>query len=362
MPELSKEAVERYLGTLLGKRVHVLGLTVLGAAGDRDLKAYGYGTPVRIDYQPEGEACSSAVFHTMSANPFGHEHMADRAQILLWQHRAFNRLPRHVQSLDVGAFQFDGSLISLGKSEEFCLLTEYTPGTPYAKDLEHVRDTRRLTAFDGARADALCDYLVEIHKAHGPDPELYTRRIRELVGSGECIMGLIDSYPPHRLFPSTLLEEIEHQCLRWRWKLKPRTHRLRQVHGDFHPWNILFQEGAEFGLLDRSRGEWGEPADDVTCLTLNYLFFSLQQSGRFEDPWKALFERFWARYLERSGDVEILRVAAPFLVFRGLVLASPVWYPALSDDVRGKLLAFVRAVLAKDEFDPAQAGAYCGCA
>ena len=363
-PKLSKEVMERYLGMLLGKQVQVLGLTLLGEAGAGDLKAYGYGTPVRIDYQPAGEACRSAVFHTMSPNPFGHENMPDRAQILLWQHLAFNRLPRHVRSLDVGAFQFDGNLISLGQVEEFCLLTEYASGTPYANDLERLRDRRLLADLDLARADALCDYLVEIHKTPGPDPGLYTRRIRELVGHGECIMGLTDSYPAttlaHPLFPAAVLEEIEHQCVRWRWKLKPLTHRLRQVHGDFHPWNILFQEGVEFGVLDRSRGEWGEPADDVTCLTLNYLFFSLQQSGRFEDPWKTLFERFWERYLAKSVDREILKVVAPFFAFRGLVLASPVWYPALSGDVRGKLLTFVQTVLAKDEFDPAQAGAYCG--
>ena len=35
------------------------------------------------------------------------------------------------------------------------------------------------------------------------------------------------------------------------------------MHGDFHPWNLLFREGVEFSVLDRSRGEWGEPADDV---------------------------------------------------------------------------------------------------
>ena len=344
---------------LLGKPVHIRGLTLLGEVSTGDVKAYGYGTPVRIDYQPAGEASRSAVVHTMSANPFGHQDMADRAQVLLSQHRAFNRLPRHVRALDVGAFQLDGSLISLGKAEEFCLLTEYALGTPYAKDLDELRDTRILTDLDRVRADALCDYLVEIHKTPGLDPSLYTRRIRELVGHGECIMGLTDSYPPHRLFPAALLEEIEHQCVRWRWKLKPQVHRLRQVHGDFHPWNILFQEDIEFDVLDRSRGEWGEPADDVTCLTLNYLFFSLQQSGRFEDPWKMLFERFWGRYLEKSGDREMLKVVAPFFAFRGLVLASPVWYPALSDEVRAKLLAFVRAVLAEDEFDPAQAGAYC---
>ncbi len=358
--DLSRESLERYLGKLLCKPVKVLDLVVLGEARGRDPKVYGYGTPVRIDYQTEGEPRASAVLHTMSPNEFGHETMPDRAQILLWQHRAFNRLPRHVRSLDAGAIQFDGSLVSAGKAEEFYLLTEYAQGTPYAADLQRLLETRALTDSDRARADALCDYLVEIHKQRGTDPGLYTRRIRELVGHGECIMGLIDSYPPHKLFPAALLEQIEHECVRWRWKLKPLTHRLRQVHGDFHPWNILFRENTEFGLLDRSRGEWGDPADDVTCLTVNYLFFSLQSSGRFEDPWKSLFERFWTRYLEQSPDREILRVAAPFFAFRGLVLASPVWYPALSGDVRSKLLAFIQNVLAKDEFDPGLVGAYCG--
>ena len=41
----------------------------------------------------------------------------------------------------------------------------------------------------------------------------------------------------------------------------------------------------------------------------------------------------------------MLRVVAPFYAFRGLVMASPVWYPALSDTVRQRILAFVLAVL-----------------
>jgi hypothetical protein len=284
--------------------------------------------------------------------------MSDRAQVLLWQHRSFNRLPHHVRALDVGAFQSDGALLSLGKVNEFCLLTEYAEGTAYVRDLERLRHTDALTDLDIARADALCDYLVEIHQTVGGEAGLYTRRIRELVGHGECIMGLADSYPPNPLIPATLLEEIEHRCVQWRWRLKPLTHRLRQVHGDFHPWNILFRSGADFGLLDRSRGEWGDPADDVACLTANYLFFSLQRSEGLDGALKTLFLRFWKRYLDQSGDREMLRVVAPFFAFRGLVMASPVWYPELPDSIRNKLLAFVLKVLEEDAFDPVEAGTY----
>jgi hypothetical protein len=56
----------------------------------------------------------------------------------------------------------------------------------------------------------------------------------------------------------------------------------------------------------------------------------------------------------------MLKVAAPFLAFRGLVMASPVWYPALSDAAREKLLAFIIAVLESESFVPGKANQYCG--
>jgi hypothetical protein len=357
---LDKSAVERYMTALLETPVTIASAQELGSVRqDGEIKSYGYGTPVRIDYQAGGSR-RSAVLHTIRLAPFGHEDMSDRARALLWSHRAFNRLPRHVPSLDVGAFCSDGALISLGHAEEFCLLTEYAPGVPYAKDLERIRDTGELTPLDRVRAQALCDYLVCIHATRGGDPGRYTRRIRELVGDGECIMGILDSYASHPLAPPELLEEIEHLCVRWRWKLKGRADRLRQVHGDFHPWNILFSEGSEFRLLDRSRGEWGDPADDVASIAANFLFFSLQRDGRLTGPFETLFLDFWRRYLDRGGDRELNAVVAPFFAFRALVMASPAWYPSLPDAVRRALLAFVRAVLERDTFNPQEVNAYCG--
>ena len=347
-------AVEAYLQRVHGRRVRAVRVTPLGGGRQGD-KGYGYGIPLRVDYELDGTA-RRAVIESVRPGPFGHEHLADRAQLMLWAHHAFGALPRHVASLDVGAVRNSGELVPLGNAEELFMLAEFVEGHEYADDLLRLRGGAALGARDEARADALCDYLVEIHRVKGPDPGLYVRRIRELVGHGECIFGVSDSYPEK----FDVLRKIELQCVEWRWKLRGRSHRLRQVHGDFHPWNIMFREGADFSVLDRSRGEWGDAADDVACLALNYLFFSLQHSGRLEGGFESLWQRFWARYLERSGDAELLEVVAPFLAFRGLVMANPLWYPALQEDVRRKILNFILNILDQPRFDPGRANEYCG--
>ena len=349
----SVRALADYLGVVHRGMVRQVQVTPLGGGRQGD-KGYGYGIPLRLDYELDGRP-RRAVLESVRPGAFGHEHMADRAQILLWAHGAFNRLPRHVASLDVGAVRRGGELLPLGDAEELFMLADFVEGREYADDLLRLRAGGALLPLDLERADALCDYLVEIHAVRGPDPGLYARRIRELLGHGECIFGVNDSYPAGY----DVLEKIEHLCVTWRWKLKRRTHRLRQVHGDFHPWNLLFREGADFTALDRSRGEWGEAADDVTCLTLNYLFFSLQRAGRLEGDFETLWLRFWDRYLERSGDREIAEVAAPFFAWRALVMANPVWYPALAEELRRKLLRFALNVLAAERFEPRRANEYC---
>ncbi len=320
-----------------------------------ELKGFGYGKPIEIEVK-RGKKKRSYVLSSMRVQSgFGHDHYTDRAQILLWQYSTFNRLPRHVKALDVGYFTKNGELFSTSKADEFFIVMEKIEGKEYYKDLDRLRDGGKLRKLDIDRARALSDYLVKIHSKKHKDEELYKRRIRELVGHGECIMGLIDSYPPDFKFASK--EDfcaIEKKCVEWRFKLKDHKERLCAVHGDYHPWNVLFRKGVDFTVLDRSRGEFGEAADDLATMSMNYLFYSLQKYGRLQGEFKKLFDTYLNNYLEKTGDSEILKFMPPFYVFRALVIASPIWYPTLSPEVRTKLFNFIRNVLEVEEFEPGE--------
>lgn len=334
--------ITRYLSDVFGERVSDVKVKELGA--EEEMKGFGYGKPYLIRFKSR-DTEKSIVLSSMKPDQFGHEYFSDRAGILLWQHSAFNKLPRHVKSLDVGYFS-DYGLKSVKDAKEFFIVTEEVEGTEYFADLNRIMENK-LSKLDEDRAKALASYLADIHGTKRDDPNLYTRRARELIGHGECIMGVIDSYPFNNE-----LKEIEKRCVDWRWKLKQYKHRLCMVHGDFHPWNVLFREKTDFTVLDRSRGEWGEAADDVTSMTINYIFFSLQKHGELAYDFKKLYEGFFETYLDETNDNEILRLIQPFYAFRTLVVASPIWYPNISNEVRAKLLEFARNILELEEFVP----------
>jgi len=353
MKQFNLKKFEKYLSSLYGGKVKILSFEGLGKKVKRkkQLKEFGYGKPYFLTFTIKGRKYST-VFQTMKPDSFGHENVWDRAQNIIFAYLTYNKLPKHAKSLDAGIITKDGNFRSLSNLQEFFILVERVKGREYFHDLEEIVKKGSLEELDLERCKALSHYLAKIHSRRKNAPSLYVRRIRELIGHGECIMGLLDNYPEKLDFTSwDELLKIEKLCVDWRWKIKRKTYRLCQVHGDFHPWNILFQEGVKFRVLDRSRGEWGEAADDLSSLTINYLFFPLQAFGKVNEPFKTLFRIFIEEYLRKTGDEEVLKVIQPFYAWRGLVLANPIWYPTLTFEVRRKILNFILNVLSSDEFD-----------
>lgn len=360
-------ALAEYLAATLGATVEIVALRRLGEADTAsDPKRFGYGVPFEVDCRVDGVPRQFVVSRTRPAQGFGHDYLADRAWQALYGHEAYNSFPRHVRSLDVGFVRRSGELVSAADATDFFQLVEKAEGTLYWHDLNHLFHGAPVTARDEARTEALARFLASAHAVKRDEPTLYERRIRELLGHGECVMGILDSYPhPYALLPSAACEELERQLVTWRWRLRSRGRRLSRVHGDFHPWNLLFRSGTDFSVLDRSRGEWGEPADDIAALAVNYLFFGIRKSqARSErgvaEPFRRLFHQFLSTYIAASGDTEVLDTLPPFLAFRLLVVAHPRWYPTLTDGVRTELLGLARCVVLSNHFDPADLSWLCG--
>jgi hypothetical protein len=340
-----------YLAARFGPEAGSASIEPLRTGAD-GIKKGGYGIPYLIRWESGGSP-RRLVLETVRPGSFGHEDRSDRAGLVLRAFDDYATLPCHVRAVDVGAFVTDGRALSLGRAGELFLLTEFADGAPYADDFERIEARGSLSDLDGERAETLADYLVGIHRPPVLHPTWYRRRLRELAGSGECIAGIADSYPtPFEFIDARLLGEVERLALAWRYRLRDRGERLRAIHGDFHPWNILFGSGVDFRVLDRSRGPFGDPADDVASLSMNYVFFALRTTGGFAGPFSDLFRRFWGRYVERSEDRELAAVIAPHFAFRALVLANPLWYPKERSDVRRKLFGFLLGVLEAERFEP----------
>ena len=335
--------VENYLKECFGPETSLTGIQRLGEG------IHGVAYLLRFMNSHEEKRL---IMKTLFPSEFGHDHFSDRAQVLLLANANYNEIPKHIKAIDITGETPD-RLISLKEAREFYLFMDEAKGDPYFDDLNEILERGRLTEVDQKRAQALAYFLAEIHAIKYSEENakaLYRRRIRDLIGHGECIMGIIDSYDRVEFTTDRELIDYAGKCLSWWGKIRDKSQRLCRVHGDYHPGNIWFQ-GDDFVLLDRSRGRWGEPADDVSCLSINYIYYALKDCGTFEGPFAELLRLFLKTYLEETDDYSFFEVTQPFFAFRVLVLANPKFYPDDTTETKRKLLDFGLSVLETEIFD-----------
>ncbi|MEJ2683041.1 MAG: aminoglycoside phosphotransferase family protein [Candidatus Sulfobium sp.] len=334
------------------------------------LKEFPYASDIRITKLGAGvqgagflielktrEGEKTCVVKGLFPEGLGHDYPSDRASVFLLDLDEYGNLPRHVRAVDVLAEMKDGTIKSVGGGKEYYLLMERVRGRHYFHDLSDMAAKDLLAPGDREKIRVMASYLADIHRAKKDSRTLYWRKLRDTIGHGECLMGVFDLYPDGTMSYGEMAE-MEKLCVDWRARLKPLAYRLSQIHGDFHPGNIWFTGDTDFILLDRSRGPWGEPADDVTALAINYIFFSVKNHGNLRQAYEEGLKLFLDEYVGASGDMDITRVAAPFFAFRAAVVANPVFYPELSSRARKKIFSFMRNVLLSEAFEVEKVNEY----
>jgi aminoglycoside phosphotransferase (APT) family kinase protein len=337
---INKKNIERYIKTLFGREALDVNIEKLGEG----VQGAGFLIEVKT---PGG--IRSFVIKGLFPEGLEHDYPADRAGVFLLDLEEFKNLPKHVKAIDVLAEMEDGSIKSIGGGKEYYLLMEKAEGKHYFHDLVRMSEKDRLDTADIEKIQAMTSYLAKIHSVKKESKHLYWRKIRDTIGHGECLMGVFDIYPEGTVSYDEMAD-IEKKCIDWRARLKSKFKRLCQIHGDFHPGNIWFQNNKDFVLLDRSRGPWGDAADDITALTINYIFFSINKFGKICGPYLEALNLFYDKYITETGDKGLFEVVAPFYAFRGVVVANPVFYPEVTRENRRKILNFVHGVLDDESF------------
>jgi len=72
----------------------------------------------------------------------------------------------------------------------------------------------------------------------------------------------------------------------------------------------------------QEQGPWGEPADDVTALAINYIFFSVKNHGDVRGAYLEGLKRFFKDYIIAADDSEITSVVAHSLPSGRLLLQT----------------------------------------
>jgi len=327
-----------------------------------------HGTGYSVRFKINGNE-QRVVLRTLRPEGFSHDYFSDRAASFILQHELSNNVNNHIKSIDVGGYTPKGELVSIGECREFFQIVEFVEGTEYVKDLLEIMKRGKLTKEDKDRALMLSDYLVELHKEkYNPyvkedekkamASSIYKRHLRDCVGHGEMLMGVIDTYPDDLKWTDRKeFASIIGKAAELREELKDDYKRLCRMHGDFHPANIVFREG-KIVVLDASRELFGDPTDDMITMALNYVWYAIQHKGDFSGPFKELFDIYWNNYMEKTKDDKIKKVAPIFTAFRYVVMAHPIFFDFQSDEVRRKLFNIINNTLKAKEFDPVNINRY----
>lgn len=354
--EIKEESIKKYLEQKYKKKISDVSIEKLGSGV--------LGTGYRVTFYNSGHK-KTLVLKSLMKEHLNLDHHSDRAASLLDAHDNYNTMELHVKSHDVVAEKNDGSLLSLDKVQEFYILMDEAYGTDLFKDFDEIRKTRVVTPEVTQKVIVLSDFLATLHKNKRYSVSLYRRKLRDTLGSGGSLLGILDMHPDDafHIFEKEWMAIIKKSMHFWH-RARGMHHRLCEIHADFHPGNLWFDHG-KLTVLDRARGRFGEPADDISAFTINPIMYALTTEKNFSGPFKDIFDTFWNNYFQKTQDKEMRKIIAPYYAFRIAVVTNPLFY---NDDffggkeqaylARKKLIYFALRTLDEKEFNPSKINFY----
>jgi hypothetical protein len=354
--ELKEDEIKKYLKNKYRSKITNLKIEKLGSG------VLGTGYSIKFELNNKNKIL---ILKSLFKENLGMDHYSDRAASLIEAHDNYNKMDSHVKSIDVISQKENNDLVSIGDSKEFYILMEEAKGKNLFNDFEEAKKYGKLSIVTENKIKIISDFLVKLHKNKHKSISLYRRKIRDTIGSGGSLIGILDMHPDSDFekFKYEWIKIVNKSLIFWN-KSRNLHYRLCEIHGDYHPGNLWFEE-EKLIVLDRARGRFGEPADDITAFLVNPIMYSLILYNKFKGSFKEIFDVFWNNYFKQTTDREMRKIMAPYIAFRIAVVTNPIFY---NDEyfggknrayfVRKKLINFALNVLNDKEFDPQKINDY----
>lgn len=290
---------------------------------------------------------------------FGHDLPQDRAHSMM---EGAVDIPHGMETYMILGVKKDGSVVDLKGIEEVVSVGQFMP-----EGVENFLGIIQTPANTPEEQQALTDILLpktlrfaetaaDIHRIKPnvtveEGRSLYQRAMREMIGSGELTMGVLDliDFETTPWISKKDAGQFVGDMLTVKFLLGDHPERLTRIAGDFWANNIFFH--GDNVIVTDGRLIWGDPAIDARGFIGEYLQQDYIRFGHFGGPFTDLAQQTMEHYIEITGDKDIWRYMAIPYAFQ--TLAEAYFTDNLDDHQRRDMFvhswAFLKRVIINPE-------------
>jgi len=256
------------------------------------------------------------------------DYNSDKVGYFLLQHTCASNHINHCKSYGISFKDFKGEIFNLDTIKDTYQVIDYVSGKEFFETITNLEEKFDLVT---PYLDKIIDYLVQLHSIK-PDfnkqktNNLYNRHLKDVIGS-EVFLDVLDAWSENDdLVTLKIKEKVNSKLFILREQYKNNYKRCSRIHADLHFGNIFFNMKKELTVLDSARNPWGEPADDLICLLINFDYISIKKHKEITSYYENIKQYILKRYLEKTKDSDIKNYFDLFYILRLFILLNPNFF------------------------------------